>query len=153
MSDVIEVVAAVVMERDRVLLCQRHDGDHLPLLWEFPGGKIEANETPGAALLRELREELGVASQIGRQLAEARHTYPEKHVWLRFFDAKITDTPQPRVHRQIRWVPLRDLSDYAVPPPNAHMVALLRSGRIQHADTARMPIQTLRTGSHGEQDR
>ncbi len=127
MSAAIEVVAAVVRNGDRILLCQRHDGDHLPLMWEFPGGKIEADETPTAALLRELEEELGVVSSIGAQLAEERHAYPEKRVRLRFFEATITGTPEPRVHRQLRWVPLADLGDYPVPPPNARVVALLQT--------------------------
>jgi len=137
---VIEVVAAVVMDGDRVLLCQRYDSDHLPLLWEFPGGKIEPGETPQAALLRELQEELGVASHIGPQLAEARHAYPEKRVRLRFFDAKITGLPELCVHRQLRWVPVGELGSYAVPPPNTGVVALLRRRHIGQADIPQMPL-------------
>lgn len=128
------------MDGDRVLLCQRHDSDHLPLLWEFPGGKIEPGETPQAALLRELQEELGVASHIGRQLAEARHTYPEKRVRLRFFDAKITGLPKLCVHRQLRWVPVEELESYVVPPPNAGVVALLRRRHIGQADIPQVPL-------------
>ena len=140
MSDLIEVVAAVIMEGDRVLLCQRNDGGHLPLLWEFPGGKIEPGETPREALLRELQEELGVTSHIGRQLAEARHTYPDKRVWLRFFDAKIAGVPKRCVHRQLRWIPVGELSNYNVPPPNAALVTLLRIGHIGRGDVAQMSI-------------
>lgn len=140
MSELIEVVAAVVIQSDRVLMCQRHDGDHLPFMWEFPGGKIEPGETPRAALLRELREELGVASRIGRQLAETQHTYPEKRVRLRFFGAEITGPPELCVHRQLRWVPLAELDHYQVPPPNAHVVGLLKGGHIEHTDIPRMPI-------------
>ena len=126
----IPVVAAVVAREGTVLLCQRHDGPHLPLLWEFPGGKIDPGETPRQALERELREELDVAARVGRQVAEVFHTYPEKRVWLRFFRASIAGTPCARVHRRLEWVPLAALSRYEVPPANALVVRRLISGEL-----------------------
>jgi len=124
-DDTIEVVAAVVSSDDLVLLCQRHDGPHLPLLWEFPGGKIDCGETPPAALERELSEELDVAADIGPELACVRHGYPEKRVRIRFFAALIRGEPRPVVHREIRWVPVSALSEYEVPPANQAVVDML----------------------------
>lgn len=127
----IPVVAAVVVRGERVLLCQRHDGEHLPLLWEFPGGKIDPGETPEEALVRELREELGVAAKVGAEVADILHHYPEKTVRLRFYRAHIEGEPTPHVHRAIEWVPLGELSEYAAPPPNGRVIQRLISGELQ----------------------
>ena len=126
----IAVVAAVILRDGELLLCQRPDGPHLPLLWEFPGGKVGPGEDPTAALARELAEELGVASRVGPQLSEVRHRYPEKRVWIRFYAAAITGSPQPRVHRQLRWIPTAELGRYTVPPANVSMVERIRGGGV-----------------------
>ncbi len=73
----IRVVAAVVERGGRLLICQRRRGGAFALKWEFPGGKMRAGETPWEALTRELREELGVAASIGRELYRVRHSYAE----------------------------------------------------------------------------
>ncbi len=129
-KDAIPVVAAVVMRAERVLLCQRHGGNHLPLMWEFPGGKIEHGESPSAALRRELREELDVDSTIGPQLATVVHPYPDKTVWIRFFSATLRGSLRPLVHRALAWVPLQELPHYPVPPPNARIVEGLLNGEL-----------------------
>ena len=121
-SEFIPVVAAVITDQHRLLLCQRQEGPHLPLLWEFPGGKIDPGEHATQALARELIEELGVHSRIGPRILEVRHTYPEKKVWIRFYAASIAGTPLPHVHREVRWVAVPELRAYEVPPPNAEVV-------------------------------
>ena len=127
----IEVVAAVVQEAGQFLLCQRHDGPHLALKWEFPGGKIETNETPEAALRREISEELGVDCSVGRQIAEVTHHYPEKSVRIRFFLASLEGRPQPIVHRALEWIRPRDFCDFESPPPNSIVLDRIRSGDIR----------------------
>jgi 8-oxo-dGTP diphosphatase len=122
----IEVVAAVVIRADGVLLCQRPNGPHLPLLWEFPGGKIDPGESPRQALERELREELDVASSIGSRVATVEHHYTEKSVRIQFFAADIAGTPRPMVHRELRWIAAADLGDYEVPPANRSVVSMVR---------------------------
>lgn len=126
----IAVVAALVGRSGRVLLCQRHDGDHLPLLWEFPGGKIDPGETPEEALARELDEELAVSARIGEQVAEVFHSYPEKRVWLRFYRAWIEGEPRAVIHRALAWAKLTELTRFPVPPPNAVVVDRLRRGEL-----------------------
>lgn len=127
----IPVVAAVIVDGGRLLLCQRRDGSHLPLLWEFPGGKVHAGESPRQALVRELREELGVGASVGPLFEEVRHSYPEKNVWIRFYGTRIDADPRPRVHRRLRWVPLSRLHRYRVPPANEPVIErLLDEGAI-----------------------
>lgn len=122
---IIDVVAAVIYRGGTVLLCQRHDGPHLPLAWEFPGGKIEAGESAPAALQRELAEELGVGSAIGRQIADVEHDYPEKRVRIRFFLADIDEEPRAVVHREVRWIALDELAAYPVPAANQAVVRMI----------------------------
>ena len=125
MSPEIDVVAAVVQRGKQVLLCQRHHGHHLPLYWEFPGGKIEAGESPEQGLIRELSEEIGVHASVGMMLADIRHTYPEKYVRIRFYRVTITGEPLALVHRQLRWVTCDQLDRFLLPPPNSAVVDML----------------------------
>jgi mutator protein MutT len=72
------VVAAIIVNDGKVLICQRSRTDSFPLKWEFPGGKVEAGETPAQALAREVLEELGAQAIIGTEFLRVRHKYPEK---------------------------------------------------------------------------
>lgn len=126
----IEVVAAVVHRDGRLLLCQRHDGPHLPLMWEFPGGKIDRGEEPRDALRRELTEELAVAAEVGALLATVRHRYPEKNVSIRFYAASLDGEPRALVHRRVQWIPLEELDGYEVPPANAPVIHKILVGEL-----------------------
>ncbi len=83
------VAAAIVVESGRVLLTQRKRGTHLEGLWEFPGGKVEADEDPKDALARELREELGIDCDVGEIVDVTFHRYESKSVLLLFYRASI----------------------------------------------------------------
>lgn len=103
------LVSAGVIQRDgRVLVGQRRRGDRHPLKWEFPGGKVEAGETPQQALVRELREELQIEASVGSELARYEHEYPNgSRVHLLFFAVSdFKGEPMARVFEQIRWTEL-----------------------------------------------
>jgi 8-oxo-dGTP diphosphatase len=105
------VVAALIVRGEEILCCQRSEYQALPLKWEFPGGKIEAGETPPDALARELDEELGVRATIGARVAQLQHRYHNGNaVDLQFFVVKQYEGElQNRIFRDIRWVHRRDL--------------------------------------------
>lgn len=107
-DDVIEVVAAVIRRGSKVLLASR-PADKPPAGWEFPGGKVEPGETPDAALIREIHEELGVRVIPGAELAALR----SGRVDLHFIAAELPENeiPAPREHQQLFWVRLT-----AMPP-------------------------------------
>jgi 8-oxo-dGTP diphosphatase len=100
------LVSAAVIHRDgKVLIGQRRANGRHPLKWEFPGGKVEAGESPQEALIRELREELQIEAVIGAELARYRYEYPSgSRVDLFFFRVdEFTGEPVPRVFEQILW--------------------------------------------------
>ncbi len=105
------VSAAIIFKNGQVLLGQRRKGDRHPFKWEFPGGKVEAGETPRQALVRELREELQIEAKIGPELARYEHDYPSgSRVHLLFFVVKeYTGQLEGRVFEQISWVDLATL--------------------------------------------
>jgi 8-oxo-dGTP diphosphatase len=124
----ITVAAAVIRREGRILLTQRFEDAHLGGLWEFPGGKVEDGETLQTALLREIREELGVTVEVGAQIFETTHVYPERTVRLHFFDCRITDgTPRPRQTAAMAWAAPSHLGDFRFPDANHGLIALLRS--------------------------
>ena len=115
----IRVVAAIIEDSDRVLICQRRGGP-FALKWEFPGGKIRPSETPRAALIRELREELQIAARIGREVYRVRHRYEEMSagVEIVFFEARLPppslpfSVPRNVVFGHIEWVKRARLRRY-----------------------------------------
>ncbi|MFZ0212317.1 MAG: (deoxy)nucleoside triphosphate pyrophosphohydrolase [Candidatus Acidiferrales bacterium] len=101
------VVAAIIICDGRVLACQRSRGGKFPLKWEFPGGKVQAGESPEAALERELHEELGIHATIGAEIFRTRHKYAEmpEEVELIFFAAQIESGKlENRIFEKIEWV-------------------------------------------------
>jgi 8-oxo-dGTP diphosphatase len=125
------VAAAIVVERERVLVTQRKAGTHLAGAWEFPGGKVEPGEDPREALQRELREELGIAVQVGEIVDVTFHRYEEaeKAVLLLFFEASreaASPEPRPIEVAAFRWAEAGDLAPGDFPPAD---VAVLRKVR------------------------
>ena len=107
------VSVAVIARGTEILIGQRRRGDRHALKWEFPGGKVEPGESPKEALVRELREELAIESQIGEEIARYRHDYPNGlSVVLLFYAVRAFDG-QPRCHafEQIRWIERTMLPD------------------------------------------
>jgi len=101
----IEVVAALIRRGDRFLACQRPAHKARGLLWEFVGGKVEADETKEQALVREIREELGAALSVGKPVMDVTHEYPDLTVHLTLFEAAIAGgEPQKLEHHDIRWI-------------------------------------------------
>jgi 8-oxo-dGTP diphosphatase len=129
-------VAAIIERGDRRLLIgQRRGDDTSPLKWEFPGGKVREGETPEAALVRELQEELSIELLQSRELARVTHRYGDtaEELEIRFFAAKIADDNEiaPAVFERVAWVLPRELADYDFLAANARLVADLATGRIK----------------------
>ncbi|MEO7096086.1 MAG: (deoxy)nucleoside triphosphate pyrophosphohydrolase [Polyangiales bacterium] len=129
---IVIVVAGVLFERregkDVVLVTQRKRGAHLEGLWELPGGKIDPGEDPRAALVRELREELGIEVTVGAPVEITSHRYPEKHVLLLFFDAtRLPGSPEPRAIdvADLRWADADELRTLAFPAADVPVVAAI----------------------------
>ena len=124
------VVACALVDADgRVLLAQRPPGKQLAGLWEFPGGKVEKGETPEAALVRELQEELGITVQP-KCLAPftfASHSYETFHLLMPLYLCRRWDGDvEARMGQELRWVRANRLGDYAMPPADVPLVAMLR---------------------------
>lgn len=124
------VAAVALIDADgRVLIARRPEGKAMAGLWEFPGGKIEPGETPEAALIRELDEELGIDtwSSCLAPLSFASHAYPEFHLLMPLFACrKWQGTPIPHVHAELKWVQAADLRRYPMPAADLPLVATLR---------------------------
>jgi 8-oxo-dGTP diphosphatase len=124
------VVAAALIDTDgRVLIAQRPEGKSMAGLWEFPGGKVEPGETPEAALIRELAEELSIDTKESclAPLTFASHAYDDFHLLMPLYACRRWwGTLVPREGQNVKWVrPLR-LSDYPMPPADVPLIAMLR---------------------------
>ncbi len=124
------VAAVVLVDADgRVLLAQRPAGKAMAGLWEFPGGKVDPGETPEAALIRELAEELGidVAASCLAPFTFASHAYPDFHLLMPLYVCrKWTGIPTPREGQHLSWVRPARLADYPMPPADKPLLAMLR---------------------------
>jgi 8-oxo-dGTP diphosphatase len=126
----IDVVAGVIRRADgRLLISQRLAEDTLGGYWEFPGGKVDPGEELKAALQRELREELGIETEIGAEIHQIIHAYPDRDVRLYFFDARIVSgEPQKLEVADFRWVSHDELMDYQFPAADLPLLEQLRAG-------------------------
>ena len=124
------VSAVALIDRDgRVLLAQRPAGKRMAGLWEFPGGKIETGETPEAALIRELDEELGIdtAESCLAPLTFASHSYDDFHLlMLVYVCRKWSGTPRPLEGGELAWVRASRLRDYDMPPADIPLIPVLQ---------------------------
>lgn len=128
-QSILLVVACALVDADRrVLIARRPEGKAMAGLWEFPGGKVEAGETTEAALIRELEEELGVATQTAclAPVSFASHSYEKFHLLMPLYVCrKWQGTPQAREHSALKWVRPQALRDYPMPPADAPLIAAL----------------------------
>ncbi len=142
-SPLVVVSAAVVLSGGRVLLTQRKRGTHLAGAWEFPGGKVEPDEDPRAALARELAEEIGVTAEVGDIVEVTFHRYlvtsgetpeppaqPAKNVLLLFYEARLAPgSPEPRAIdvAAVRWAEAAELRDEDFPPADVAVLSKVRA--------------------------
>ena len=124
------VSGVALIDRDgRVLLAQRPEGKSMAGLWEFPGGKVEGSETPEAALVRELHEELGIETWNSclAPLTFASHTYDDFHLLMPLFACrKWNGIVQPKEGQTLKWVYPKDFSNYPMPPADIPLIPILR---------------------------
>ena len=128
MSIVLVSACALVDADNRVLIAQRPEGKSMAGLWEFPGGKVEAGETPEETLIRELNEELGITtwSSCLAPLTFASHTYDDFHLLMPLFICRKWDgQPQSREGQDLKWVRAQRLRDYPMPDADIPLIPAL----------------------------
>ena len=119
-----EVVAALIWEGEKFMICQRPAHKARGLLWEFVGGKVEPGETKEQALIRECREELAVTLSAGNVFMDVVHEYSDITVHLTLFNATIADgIPQKLEHNDIRWIMPSEISNYTFCPADKEILA------------------------------
>jgi mutator protein MutT len=125
---IIEVSAALIFRNGKLLVTQRQANAHLGGLWEFPGGKREADETSEQCLVREIFEELGIEISVGELFEEMTHAYDEKTVHLKFFVCElIRGEPQLFGCAAFKWIGKSELADCEFPAADAKLLEKLRA--------------------------
>ena len=124
MNGIVEVVAALIWDNDKFMICQRPANKARALLWEFVGGKVEPGETKEQALIRECQEELAVTLSVSDVFMDVVHEYPDITVHLILFNATIAEgTPQKLEHNDIRWITPNEISNYEFCPADEEILA------------------------------
>jgi mutator protein MutT len=123
----IDVAAALIFRKGKLLITQRRLQDHLGGLWEFPGGKVEPGESFQDCLKREIREELGVEIDVGLEVDDITHAYKEKVVRLKFFRCTLlSGEPQPIACPNLAWISRHQLQSFPFPAADARLLLLLQ---------------------------
>ena len=118
-----EVVAALIWQGEKFMICQRPAHKARGLLWEFVGGKVEAGETKEQALIRECQEELAVMLSVGKEFMSVIHEYPDLTVHLTLFNVTITEgEPQKLEHNDIQWITPSEISNYEFCPADEEIL-------------------------------
>ena len=119
-----EVVAALIWDNDKFMICQRPAHKARGLLWEFVGGKVEPGETKEQALIRECREELDVTLAVDEVFMDVLHEYPDLTVHLTLFNATIAEgVPQKQEHNDIKWITPSEIPNYEFCPADKEILA------------------------------
>lgn len=127
----IEVVAALIWDKDRFLICQRPKNKARGLLWEYVGGKVEPGETKQEALIRECREELDVTITVGDVFMDVVHEYPDITVHLTLFHASIAEgTIRLLEHNAIAWITPAEIPDYDFCPADEDINKQIIKGKL-----------------------
>jgi 8-oxo-dGTP diphosphatase len=129
MKTVLVSAVALIDVEGRVLLAQRPEGKSMAGLWEFPGGKVEPGETPEAALIRELQEELGINTWQSclAPLTFASHSYDDFHLLMPLFACRKWDgIPRAQEGQTLKWAHAKDLKNYPMPPADIPLIPILR---------------------------
>ncbi|MBQ6691834.1 MAG: (deoxy)nucleoside triphosphate pyrophosphohydrolase [Clostridia bacterium] len=128
----VEVVAALIWDNNRFMICQRPAHKARGLLWEFAGGKVEAGETKEQALIRECREELAITLSVGDVFMDVVHEYPDINVHLTLFNAVIAEgVPQKLEHNDIRWITAEEIPLYDFCPADEEILQKIRQERLK----------------------
>ena len=127
MSNIVEVVAALIWDEDKSMICQRPENKARALLWEFVGGKVEKGETKEEALIRECREELAVTLLVGDVFMDVIHEYPDITVHLTLFNAKIAKgVPEKIEHNDIKWIKVSEIDNFDFCPADEEILDKLK---------------------------
>lgn len=123
----VEVVAALIWDKDKFMICQRPENKARALLWEFVGGKVEKGETKEQALIRECREELAVTLSVKDVFMDVLHEYPDITVHLTLFNAAISDgVPQKLEHNDIRWISVAEIDLFEFCPADEEILKRIK---------------------------
>ena len=123
----VEVVAALIWDKDKFLICQRPAHKARALLWEFVGGKVEPGETKEQALIRECQEELAITLSVGDTFMDVVHEYPDITVHLTLFNATISKgIPQKLEHNDINWIAVDEIDRYSFCPADEEILEAIK---------------------------
>ena len=122
-----EVVAALIWDNDKFMICQRPAHKARALLWEFVGGKVEPGETKEQALIRECQEELAITLDVGDIFMDVVHEYPDINVHLTLFNATIAEgVPKLIEHNDIKWITVNEIPNYNFCPADEEILEKLQ---------------------------
>lgn len=123
-----QIAIAIIWQNEKVLVSRRRaDADHLPGLWEFPGGKCNDGENPKSCCIREAREELGVEVEVTGQRETIEYLYPERRVTIFPFNCEIlSGQPQPHGSTELKWLAPRDFKEDEFPAANAKLIESMK---------------------------